>query len=63
MMWYHAVVTRDDKWWMISVPEIDALTQALAPSEIDINAHELISVTTDRPMDSFAIDYAFPGRG
>lgn len=44
---YTARVSRDGRWWMISVPEIDGLTQARRLSEVVTMARELIALTLD----------------
>lgn len=43
---YQALVTRDDKWWLISVEGINGLSQARRLSEVEQNARELISAAT-----------------
>lgn len=41
---YHAEVTRDGKFWLIRVPEIDRVTQALRYADIPVMAGELIEI-------------------
>lgn len=41
---YEAEVTREGRWWMVSVPGIGALTQARHAAEIPLMARELIAV-------------------
>jgi len=53
---YRAQVTRDGRWWMISVPEIDGLTQARRLSEVELMARELIAVTLDLRLSEVAVD-------
>jgi len=43
---YTAEVTREDRWWMIAVPEIDGLTQARHLGDVGLMARELIAVST-----------------
>ncbi len=50
---YTATVTRDGKWWMIEVPEIDGLTQARRLAEVEDMARSLIAMTLDVEPDSF----------
>ncbi len=52
---YAVTVTREGKWWMIAVPELDGLTQARRLSEVETMARSLIAVTLDVPVDSFTI--------
>ena len=47
MKTYQATIERDGAWWMISVPEIDGLTQARSLAEADKMARSLIAVTLD----------------
>jgi hypothetical protein len=57
MMHHYTVeVTRDGRWWMINVPEIDQLTQARRISEIPEMASSLIAVSTGEPLDQITID-------
>ncbi|MCD5419800.1 HicB family toxin-antitoxin system [Rhodococcus pyridinivorans] len=39
-------VTRDGKWWTVSIPELDGLTQARRVGEVEQMALEYIAVTT-----------------
>jgi hypothetical protein len=48
-------VTRDDRWWMIHVPEIDRLTQARHRGEIEEMALEYIAVDTGIPIGDVAV--------
>ena len=53
---YKAIVTRDDRWWMIHIPEIGGLTQARRLSEAKAMARSLIAVTLDISPDSFEVE-------
>ncbi|HET9875933.1 MAG TPA: hypothetical protein VFQ37_09210, partial [Mycobacterium sp.] len=53
---YKVEVTRDGRWWMIHVPEIDQLTQARRISEIVPMAESLIAVSTDRPITEIKVE-------
>ncbi|MBA0046300.1 hypothetical protein [Mycobacteroides sp. LB1] len=52
---YDIQVTRDGKWWMIHVPEIDQLTQARSQGEVEEMARGLIAVHQDVPIDEVAV--------
>jgi hypothetical protein len=54
-MTYKVEVTRDDRWWMIHVPDIDGLTQARRISEIEDMARSLIAISTDTPIADVAV--------
>lgn len=56
MSQYTAVVTREGKWWMVRVPEIDGLTQARRLGEAELMARELISVTRDIPLEDVRVE-------
>lgn len=49
-------VTRDGRWWVIAVPEIDQLTQARRLADVEQNVREMIAVWLDVPVDSFAVN-------
>lgn len=50
MTTYKVEVTRDERWWMIHIPEIDGLTQARRIDEIEDMARSFIAVDTDTPL-------------
>lgn len=52
---YDVTVARDGRWWMIHVPEIDQLTQARHPGEIEQMARDLIAVSTDTPVAEVSV--------
>ena len=56
---YKANVTRDGKWWMIDVPELDAVTQARNEGEVQVMARDLIATILDCPVDDVAVDLNF----
>jgi hypothetical protein len=53
---YSVSVTRDGKWWMIAVPELDALTQARRIDDVPTMAKELIALETGVALAEVAID-------
>jgi hypothetical protein len=53
---YDAVVTREGRWWMIEIPELDGLTQARRLDEVERMAREYIAVTTDVPLSQVAVE-------
>lgn len=55
-MTYSVTVTREGKWWMIAIPELDGLTQARRLSEAQQMAKEYIAVTRDIPIEDVAVD-------
>jgi hypothetical protein len=48
-MKYDVEVTREGRWWMISIPALDGLTQARRLDEVEDMARSYISVDTDAP--------------
>jgi predicted RNase H-like HicB family nuclease len=53
---YQAVVYREDGWWMVSIPEINGLTQARNLAEAPQMARELVTVTLDVPISDVNVD-------
>ncbi|MFC8181612.1 HicB family toxin-antitoxin system [Rhodococcus sp. NPDC057297] len=53
---YKVEVTRDGKWWMIAIPELDALTQARRIDDIPTMARELIALETGVALADVAIE-------
>jgi predicted RNase H-like HicB family nuclease len=52
---YVVNVNREGKWWMVSIPELDGLTQARNEDEVEAMARDVIAVTLDVQPDSFAL--------
>jgi hypothetical protein len=52
---YTANVTREGRWWMVAVPQIDALTQARRRGEAGTMARELIALVLEVEPDSFDV--------
>lgn len=66
MRTYDITVERDGRWWMITVPEIDQVTQARRVSEIEDMARSLIAISTDTPLSEVGVKVAsivLPGIG
>lgn len=53
---YTAIVTREGKWWMVRVPEIDGVTQARRLGEAELMAKELIAVSDGTPLDEVDVN-------
>lgn len=57
-------VSRDGRWWLIHVPEIDGMTQARRLGEIDFMVRDLISIWIEQPTESFDVQrgrFELPG--
>lgn len=55
---YRVEVTREGKWWMIAIPELDGLTQARRLEDAPLMAREYIAVTLDRAIDDVDVRVA-----
>lgn len=53
---YQVTVTRDGKWWMVHIPEIDGLTQARRLIEAPLMAREYIAVTLDQDLAEVEVE-------
>ncbi|PVY23636.1 HicB family toxin-antitoxin system [Williamsia muralis] len=54
-MTYDVEVTRDGRWWMISIPALDGLTQARRFADVEEEAIDYIAVTTDVPKSTVSV--------
>jgi len=52
---YGATVTREGRWWMVAIPEIDGLTQARRIDEAELMARELIAVSLGVALEEIAV--------
>ena len=52
---YAVTVTREGRWWMLSVPDIDGLTQVRRIEDAELMARELIAVTLDIRLEDVAV--------
>jgi hypothetical protein len=55
---YKIEVTRDGRWWMVHIPEIDGLTQARRLSEAETMAREYIALDQNLPYDEIKVETA-----
>jgi hypothetical protein len=56
---FEASVTREGKWWMVSIPSIDGLTQARRLGEATEMAREHIAASQDLPLDEIDVELRF----
>lgn len=59
MTTYEATVIRDGKWWMVSIPAIDGLTQARRLSEATDMAREYIAASQDISLENVSVTLHF----
>jgi hypothetical protein len=52
---YAVTVTREGRWWMLAVPDIDGLTQVRRIEDAELMSRELIAVTLDIPLEDVAV--------
>jgi hypothetical protein len=63
---YKVEVTREGRWWMVHIPEIDGLTQARRIGEAELMAREYIAVSTGTPIADIDVTLTsvfVPGQG
>ncbi|MFB6724297.1 hypothetical protein ACFCV3_29230 [Kribbella sp. NPDC056345] len=53
---YSATVTREGRWWMVDIPELDGVTQARRLDEVEQIAREYIAVTADLPLSQVTVE-------
>lgn len=63
MRHFEAVITREGKWWMVDIPEIDGLTQARRLSEAPLMAREYIAVTLGMPLQDVDVSVSLASVG
>ena len=56
---YEVHAERDERYWMLTVPAIDRVTQARNVREIEVMARDLIAIMTDAEPDSFEIEVKY----
>lgn len=54
---YHAAVSRDGRFWLIRVRDIERSTQARHLRELDEMANDLISTMTGEAPEAFTVEY------
>lgn len=50
---------KEGKWWMVSIPEIDGLTQAKTIAQIPEQATDLAAIILDVPADQVAVNISY----
>lgn len=50
---------KEGKWWMVSIPEIDGLTQCKTIDQIPAQAADLAAISLDVPADQVAINVSY----
>ncbi|MFE3546009.1 type II toxin-antitoxin system HicB family antitoxin [Nocardia sp. NPDC059177] len=53
---YDVQITRDGRWWMVHIPELDELTQARRLSEAPAMAREVIALHTGTPLSEVVVE-------
>ncbi len=57
MKTYRAEVSRDGRFWLVNVPEVDRMTQARTLGELQAMTEDLISNMTDASQEAFEVEY------
>jgi len=52
---YTATAMREGSWWLVSIPDLDGLTQARTLADAELAAREWIAVTLDVPLDTVSV--------
>jgi hypothetical protein len=55
---YKIEITREGRWWMVHIPEIDGLTQARRLTEAPTMAREYISLDRGIPLRDISVEVA-----
>jgi len=50
------IATHEERFWLLSVPELDVVTQARTLDRAEATVRDLIAVWLDVPADSFAVE-------
>lgn len=54
---YEVTAERDGRFWLIRIPEVDGVTQALSLDDVSGMARDYIAITLDVPADSFEVEW------
>ncbi|MFF1822657.1 hypothetical protein ACFVWG_35470 [Kribbella sp. NPDC058245] len=55
---FDATVSREGRWWMVEVPELDGITQARRLDEIEQVAREYVALTADLPLSQVQVRFS-----
>lgn len=55
---YRVEITRDGRWWMVRIPEIDGITQARRLGEVEGMARSYIALHLGVPLDRVKVETA-----
>ncbi|MCI1650260.1 hypothetical protein [Bifidobacterium tibiigranuli] len=55
-MRYEVQVTRDEDAWMVDVPQVQRVTEALSLKEVDVMARDLIHIMTGEEPEAITLD-------
>lgn len=53
---YRAFASREERFWLLSIPELDIVTQARTLDRAEATVRDVIAVWLDVPADSFAVE-------
>ena len=53
---YRVIATQEERFWLLSVPELDVVTQARTLDRAEATVRDLIAVWLDVPADSFEVE-------
>lgn len=53
---YTATASREGRWWIVTVPAVDGVTQARRLADVDEMARSLVAVTLDVAVEDVTID-------
>ena len=53
---YRVIATQEERFWLLSVPELDVVTQARTLDRAEATVRDLIAVWLDVPPGSFAVE-------
>lgn len=56
---FEATVTREGRWWMIAVPALDAVTQALSLTDVQLMATDVVAALLDVDPDDVTVSLSY----